>query len=163
MQDCHQFSTVKVKASLFLLLGLQVFVSPVLCCRPAAPLLKGQKLFEELSQSGRRVGLNVCSTENLKLQRWARELRTCGAAAVYLLVQMMDGRAAGCSVCAPPGELSLSRSSCTAACSPLIAPLKPDLAADLWLSATIPSVTPLTCMHTAPVCVCMFVSKSEGR
>lgn len=78
MRDCHQFSTVKVKASLFLLLGLEVFVSPVLCRRPAAPLLKGQKLFEELSQSGRRVGLNVCSTENLKLQRWARELRRCG-------------------------------------------------------------------------------------
>lgn len=62
------------------------------------PLLDGQKLFEELSQSGRRVGLNVCSTENLKLQRWARELRTCGVAAVYLLLQMMDGRTAGCSV-----------------------------------------------------------------
>lgn len=83
--------------------------------------------------------------------------------AAYLLPWMMDGRAAGCSVCAPSRELSLSRSSCTADCSPLIALLKLDPAADLLLSATIPSVTSLTCVHTARVCVRVKGAKWDRR
>lgn len=59
-------------------------------------------------------------------------------------------------------KLSLSPWSCKPTCSLLlIHPLKPDLAADLWLSATTSSITLLTCVcYTLCVCVC---AEERGR
>lgn len=62
-----------------------------------------------------------------------------------------------------PAQIPLARSVChhirlsPSQCSrspglrPLIKPLKPDFAADLWLSATVSSIPPLTCVFA--VCV----------
>lgn len=105
---------------------------------------------------GVRVVLNVCSTEDLKLH-WG----AYGAEALWLFIYsstwclaavfvLLPGSVGFLAHLAPLLVLSLSR--------------RWNLswrAADLWLLATIHSVTPLTCMHTACVCLCM--SKSKGR
>ena len=57
--------------------------------------------------------------------------------------------------------LSLSLILQTHLFSSVILPLKPDLAADLLLPATSSSITLLTCVYTACVCMCVSVSQQD--
>lgn len=96
-----------------------------------------------------KVGSYFCASNHQESSEFACgvwEWRLTSWCVVYLANFRPTGCApSGFSVCCHM-KRSFFNWACKAACSSLILPLKPDLAADLWLTATTSSITLLTCV-----------------
>lgn len=111
-----------------------------------------------------QVGSYFCASNHQESSEFACgvwEWRLTSWCVVYLANFRPTGCApSGFSVCCHM-KRSFFNWACKAACSSLILPLKPDLAADLWLTATTSSITLLTCVCVwyvrakAAECVCI--------